>query len=213
MAITLHLYLVVTSRRMAAARPRRSDALYASAEMATCPKPLMPKIFNVLFLCTGNSARSILAEALLNDAAKGRIAAYSAGSHPRGEVYREALALLKEHGIPAAGLRSKSWDEFAVPGAPAMDFVITVCDRAAGEDCPRWPGHPITAHWGLPDPAAAGTDAERRRIFRSVFTTLQRRIGMLAGAELGGADRRRLRRLINEIRDHVPLSDARGAMR
>jgi arsenate reductase (thioredoxin) len=163
------------------------------------------EIINVLFLCTGNSARSILAEALLNHDGGGRIRAYSAGSTPKGEVSPTALGLLRQHGVPAAGLRSKSWDEFAAPGAPEMDFVITVCDKAAKERCPVWPGHPITADWSLPDPVAIAGAAEQRAAFRRVFTTLQRRIGMLVSAKLTGADRARLERTIVEIGDHVPM--------
>lgn len=137
----------------------------------------------ILFLCTANSARSIMAEAAANDPAigRGRFRAFSAGSTPAGLVHPLALATLDEHGISSLGLRSKSWDEFAAPGAPAIDAVITVCDRAAREACPIWPGHPATAHWGVPDPAAAGgTDEERRRAFRRAFDTLRGRIERLA---------------------------------
>ena len=133
--------------------------------------------FNVLFLCTGNSARSILAEAYLNSAGKGRFRAFSAGSKPGGRVNPFALALLDRMRIESAGLRSKSWDEFAGPGAPKMDFVFTVCDNAAAETCPYWPGRPVTAHWGVPDPAAvAGTDAEKRRAFEQAFDALSAKI-------------------------------------
>jgi arsenate reductase (thioredoxin) len=134
---------------------------------------------NVLFLCTGNSARSILAEAILNSLpqAKGRFRAYSAGSQPRPAVNPLALAVLREHHLDPEGVRAKSWDEFAQPGAPAMDFVFTVCDQAAAETCPLWPGHPTTAHWGVPDPAAVtGTEEEQRRAFRDAFLVLKRRI-------------------------------------
>jgi protein-tyrosine-phosphatase len=134
---------------------------------------------SVLFLCTGNSARSILAEAYLNHAARGRFTAYSAGSHPAGSVNPFALELLEKSRLPITRARSKSWDEFARPGAPRMDFVFTVCDSAAAEVCPVWPGHPITAHWGVPDPAAvAGTDEEKRRAFKDAFTALARRIDL-----------------------------------
>ena len=135
------------------------------------------KPYNVLFLCTGNSARSILAEAYLNHAAKGRFRAYSAGSHPGGKVNPFALELLAKNGIPISGLRSKSWDEFAAPGAPKLDFVFTVCDNAAGEVCPIWPGRPSKAHWGVPDPAAVqGSDADKRQAFRDAFARLSSRI-------------------------------------
>ena len=132
---------------------------------------------NVLFLCTGNSARSILAEAYLNHAAKGWFRAYSAGSHPGGKVNPFALELLAKNGIPISGLRSKSWDEFAAPGAPKLDFVFTVCDNAAGEVCPIWPGRPSKAHWGVPDPAAVqGSDEDKRRAFSDAFARLSSRI-------------------------------------
>jgi arsenate reductase len=139
--------------------------------------------FNVLFLCTGNSARSILAEAALNHlpAGQGRFRAFSAGSHPKGEVHPLALDLLREQKLPTDGLRSKSWDEFAAPGAPVLDFVFTVCDSAAAEQCPLWPGQPVTAHWGVPDPAAAtGTEEARRKAFRDAFFALRRRIELFA---------------------------------
>jgi arsenate reductase len=132
---------------------------------------------NVLFLCTGNSARSILAEAYLSSAGRGRFRAYSAGSHPNGEVNPLALELLEEKGIATQGLRSKSWDEFAAPGAPKLDFVFTVCDNAAGEVCPLWPGQPIKEHWGIPDPAAVqGSVEQKRKAFLGAFTQLSSRI-------------------------------------
>jgi protein-tyrosine-phosphatase len=137
-------------------------------------------VINVLFLCTGNSARSILAEAILNRRGGGRFAAFSAGSQPRGEVHPLALALLREKGHDVAGLRSKSWDEFAASGAPRMDRIVTVCDNAAGEACPVWPGHPAKAHWGLPDPAdVQGSEAEQRRAFAETYIALDRRIAEL----------------------------------
>ena len=139
--------------------------------------------YNVLFLCTGNSARSILAEAATNNLAISRekFRAYSAGSFPRGQVNPYALDLLRHSGIVTEGLRSKSWDEFARPGAPKMDFIFTVCDQAAGETCPIWPGQPMTAHWGLPDPAAVeGDDQHKRRAFVDAFAVLRQRIELFA---------------------------------
>src|SRR5579864_4190572 len=141
-------------------------------------------VYNTLFLCTGNSARSILAEALLNHRGKGRFRGYSAGSFPKGTVHPDALDLLRRLGLPTGGLRSKSWDEFAQPGAPVMDFVFTVCDQAAGEVCPIWPGTPVTAHWGIPDPAAVEPAAERRAAFGAALQELQRRISAFAALSL-----------------------------
>jgi arsenate reductase len=136
-----------------------------------------PEIYNVLFLCTGNSARSILAEVILNRLGAGRFRAFSAGSHPRGEVHPAALALLREHGEDTRGLRSKSWEEFARPGAPHMHFIFTVCDAAADEACPLWPGQPVTAHWGIEDPAAfVGPPDEQRRAFQRAYARLERQI-------------------------------------
>ena len=158
------------------------------------------KSYNVLFLCTGNSARSILAEAYLNSAGRGRFLAYSAGSHPNGTVNRYALELLARNRIDTAGLRSKSWDEFARPGAPALDFVFTVCDNAAGEVCPLWPGHPMTAHWGVADPAAAsGTDEEKRRAFLKAFTELSTRINLFMSLPIEKIDRLVLKKKLDGI--------------
>ena len=142
--------------------------------------------YNVLFLCTGNSARSIMAEAILNKKADGAFLAYSAGSHPSGRVHPEALKQLELAGVRTLRLRSKSWEEFAVPGAPAMNFIFTVCDNAANETCPLWPGHPVTAHWGIPDPAAvSGTPEEIERAFHDAFAVLERRIGLFLSLPLG----------------------------
>ena len=158
------------------------------------------KSYNVLFLCTGNSARSILAEAYLNSAGQGRFRAYSAGSHPGGKVNSFALELLAKHRIPADGARSKSWDEFARPGAPAVDFVFTVCDNAAGEVCPIWPGQPMTAHWGVADPAAVtGSDEEKGRAFQRAFAELSARINLLLALPIEKLDRLVLKRKLDEI--------------
>ncbi|MEK7436798.1 MAG: arsenate reductase ArsC [Pseudomonadota bacterium] len=157
-------------------------------------------IFNVLFLCTGNSARSILAEAILNAAGKGRFRAYSAGSHPGGKVNPYAIELLQTRHLDTAGLRSKSWDEFAAAGAPQLDFVFTVCDNAAGEVCPLWPGKPMTAHWGIADPAAVeGSDAEKREAFARAFILLQRRISLFASLPLAKLDALSIKREVGRI--------------
>lgn len=160
----------------------------------------MARPHNVLFLCTGNSARSILAEALLNFRGDGRFQAFSAGSHPTGRVNPLALELLESRGIPAQAARSKSWDEFATPGAPALDFVFTVCDNAAGEVCPVWPGQPTTAHWGVPDPAAVqSTRIEQMRAFEDAFRILDRRISLFMSLPIGSLDRMSLRDRLREI--------------
>jgi protein-tyrosine-phosphatase len=156
--------------------------------------------FNVLFLCTGNSARSILGEAILNRIGKGKFVAYSAGSHPKGTVHPQALALLERLDYPVAGLRSKNWDEFAAGGAPQLDFVFTVCDNAASEVCPVWPGQPITAHWGLPDPAAVqGGDVEIVKAFRDAYLMLQRRIELFANLPVRSLDRMALKKHLDDI--------------
>jgi arsenate reductase len=156
--------------------------------------------YNVLFLCTGNSARSILAEALLNHKGRGIFTACSAGSHPSGTPRPEALAQLVSAGISTAGLRSKSWDEFAAPGAPHLDFVFTVCDNAASEACPYWPGQPMTAHWGIPDPAAVkGTPGEIARAFRDAFTILDRRISLFLALPLTTLDQLAIQRELKQI--------------
>jgi arsenate reductase len=160
----------------------------------------MQRHYNVLFLCTGNSARSILAEAILNFKGRPTFSAYSAGSHPTGKVRPEALRELEIAHLPTEGLRSKSWDEFARPGAPALDFVFTVCDDAANEVCPVWPGQPISAHWGIPDPAAVhGTQAEVERAFRDAFLTLERRIGLLLSLPLASLDGLAVRKEVDNI--------------
>lgn len=156
--------------------------------------------YNVLFLCTGNSARSILAEALLNHWGKGKFRAYSAGSFPKGQVHPLSLELLKTMRLPVEGLRSKSWDEFAKPGAPKMDFVFTVCDQAAGEVCPVWPGNPMTAHWGIPDPAAVeGADGERLAAFRKASRALGTRIKLFLSLPLEKLDRLAIKREAEKI--------------
>lgn len=155
---------------------------------------------NVLFLCTGNSARSILAEAYLNAAGKGRFIAHSAGSHPAGKVNSFVLELLEKNRFSTKGLRSKSWDEFARPGAPELDFVFTVCDNAAGEVCPVWPGQPITAHWGVADPAVVGgTEDDKRRAFLRAFTELTTRINLLLSLPVDKLDRLTLKRKLDAI--------------
>jgi arsenate reductase (thioredoxin) len=159
-----------------------------------------PQIFNVLFLCTGNSARSILSESLLNKRGLGRFRAFSAGSHPNGRVNPYALDLLQRLGHSTDGLRSKSWDEFAAPGAPPIDFVFTVCDNAAGEVCPLWPGQPITAHWGIPDPAAVeGTDEQKRRAFDDACQVLDRRINLFVSLPIHSLERLVLQQRVAEI--------------
>jgi len=160
----------------------------------------MAKNHNVLFLCTGNSARSIMAEVLLNHWGGQRFLGFSAGSHPTGEVNPLTLDLLKQLKLPTRGLRSKSWDEFAEPGAPVMDFVFTVCDQAAGEICPVWPGQPITAHWGFPDPAAfVGPEAEKRAFFAEVFRQIENRIKIFAALPLEKLDRLAIQRKVREM--------------
>ena len=158
------------------------------------------RIYSVLFLCTGNSARSLLAEAFLNHRGSDRFRAYSAGSHPSGEVNPLVLELLEKCGIPVSGLRSKSWDEFAGPGAPRLDFVFTVCDKAAGEVCPVWPGQPVTAHWGVPDPAGvSGTRIEKMRAVEEAFRILERRISLFMCLPISSLDRLSLKERVSEI--------------
>jgi arsenate reductase len=160
------------------------------------------RIFNALFLCTGNSARSILAEAILNRTGEGRFRAWSAGSHPKGEVNPFALELLRKNGFDVGDLRSKNWDEFATATAPKLDFVFTVCDNAAGEACPVWPGQPMTAHWGIEDPAAAeGTDDQKRKAFFDAYMRLDRRIGQFVSLPIARLDRLSLQAKLREIGD------------
>ena len=160
------------------------------------------RVFNVLFLCTGNSARSILAEAVINNLSisRGRFKGYSAGSHPKGAVHPLSLELLQRSQISTEGLHSKSWDEFARPDSPPLDFVFTVCDQAAGEICPIWPGQPITAHWGFPDPAAfVGPEAEKRAYFAGMFRQIENRIKIFAALPLEKLDRLAIQRRVREM--------------
>jgi len=173
---------------------------------------MSPRVHNVLFLCTGNSARSILAESILNRLGATRFRAYSAGSHPKGAVHPFALDLLRRLNYPTENLRSKSWDEFARTGAPALDFVFTVCDNAANEVCPIWPGQPMTAHWGVPDPAAAGgSEAERRLAFADAYRMLNNRIGIFVSLPMASLDRMSLQRRLDEIGESAPKKADLGA--
>lgn len=165
------------------------------------------KPYNVLFLCTGNSARSIMAEAILSTMGKGRFNVFSAGSHPGGQVNPFAVEKVKELGYPLDRLRSKSWDEFAAPDAPQMDFIITVCDQAAGEMCPVWPGHPVSAHWGFADPAAAtGTDDDKRKVFDQVFRQIMGRASIFANLPLATLDRQAIHHELQAIGARMPES-------
>jgi arsenate reductase len=160
----------------------------------------MTEPYNVLFLCTGNSARSIIGEALITHWGRGRLRGFSAGSHPKGEVNPLAIEVLKTHHLPTGHLRSKSWDEFAAPGAPPMHFVFTVCDRAAKEACPLWPGQPMTAHWGIEDPAVVeGSDDTKRRAFAKAFRELDARIKIFTSLRLDQIDRMALQRELDAI--------------
>lgn len=160
----------------------------------------MERPFNVLFLCTGNSARSVMAEAILNKIGAGQFRAYSAGSQPKGQVHPETLQLLHALGYETSGFRSKSWKEFSKPGAPALDFVFTVCDNAAGETCPVWPGRPMTAHWGVPDPAeATGSAAEIALAFKDAYRMLSQRIGVFAALPIRNLDQLSLQNKLREI--------------
>lgn len=160
----------------------------------------MVKIHNALFLCTGNSARSIIGEAVLNRLGQGRFRAFSAGSHPQGKVNPLAIELLEQNNFAIRGLRSKSWDEFATPDAPQMDFVFTVCDQAANEACPYWPGRPVMAHWGIPDPAAVqGSDAVKRKAFRDALLVLSRRIELFIALPLDKLDTLAIQQQLKQI--------------
>ena len=160
----------------------------------------MKGLYNVLFLCTGNSARSVMAEAIMNQKGRPNFVAYSAGSHPKGAVRPEAIKQIEAAHMPINGFRSKSWDEFAKPGAPSLDFVFTVCDDAAKEVCPVWPGQPMTAHWGIPDPAAAtGTNEQIDKAFRDAFFLLDRRISLFLSLPLSSLDQMAIKREIDKI--------------
>jgi arsenate reductase len=167
------------------------------------------RTYNVLFLCTGNSARSILAESLLTHWGRGRFHAFSAGSFPKGQVHPLALELLKRLNLPSEGFRSKSWDEFAAPGAPPLDFVFTVCDNAAGEVCPAWPGKPMTAHWGIADPAAVeGSDADKALAFRKALKELETRIKLFTALPIASLDQMTLREKLRAIGQQPPTTEA-----
>jgi arsenate reductase len=165
-------------------------------------------VYNVLFLCTGNSARSILAESLINALGHGKFRGFSAGSFPKGRVHPMAIELLKRVNLPTEGLHSKSWDEFAAPGAPPLDFIFTVCDNAAGEVCPVWPGKPVTAHWGIADPAAVeGTDADKARAFHRTLMELETRIRLFTALPLASLDRMKLQEALRAIGKQPPTAD------
>lgn len=167
------------------------------------------KIYNVLFLCTGNSARSILGEALVEKFGQGRFRGYSAGSHPKGSPHPYTIELLESFGYPVAKLRSKSWDEFALTDAPKMDFIFTVCDDAAGEVCPAWPGQPMTAHWGLADPAAVeGTEIEKRAAFRAAYAELEGRVRLFLSLPLASIDRMSLQTRLHAIGSGHSMTEA-----
>ncbi|NWG45577.1 MAG: arsenate reductase ArsC [Alphaproteobacteria bacterium] len=185
-------------------RKRRIDAQLASDETALArgrgEKSAPSRVYNVLFLCTGNSARSVLAECILGRLGGGRFRAFSAGSHPKGEVNRFTLELLATLGYDVSGLRSKSWDEFAAPGAPHMDFVFTVCDDAAGEVCPIWPGQPMSAHWGFEDPAAfTGSEPEIRQKFAEVYGQIYRRLEAFVSLPIEALDELALKCKLDEM--------------
>ena len=163
------------------------------------------RIYNTLFICSGNSARSIMAECILDRVGRGRFRGHSGGSFPKGEIDRDTIDLLRQLNYDTAGLRSKSWDEFAAAGAPKMDFVITVCDRAAGEACPMWPGQPLTAHWGFADPAAfEGSDTERRAFFATIYGQIERRLSIFVSLPIASLDRLRLAQELRRLGRETP---------
>ena len=169
----------------------------------------MQRRYNVLFLCTGNSARSIMAEAIMNNKGRPNFTAYSAGSHPTGRINPYALKMIQTARLPVEGLRSKAWDEFTKPGAPELHFVFTVCDNAAEEMCPAWPGQPMTAHWAVPDPASvAGSEEQIDRAFRDAFNVLERRIGLLLCLPLASLDRLAIQKEIDRIGNEMPELEA-----
>jgi arsenate reductase len=169
----------------------------------------MQRRYNVLFLCTGNSARSIMAEAIMNNKGRPNFTAYSAGSHPTGRINPYALKMIQTARLPIEGLRSKAWDEFTKPGAPELHFVFTVCDNAAEEMCPAWPGQPMTAHWAVPDPASvAGSEEQIDRAFRDAFNVLERRIGLLLCLPLASLDRLAIQKEIDRIGNEMPELEA-----
>jgi arsenate reductase len=185
----------------AAPAPESTDASESSANyLFTSENRMAGKVYNILFLCTGNSARSILAESLLNHWGRGKFRGFSAGSFPKGQVHPMAMELLERMNLPTEDLRSKSWDEFAMPGSPQLDFIVTVCDNAAGEVCPVWPGKPMTAHWGIADPAAAdGTDADKALAFRKALKELEGRIKLLIDLPIASLDRMKLQESLRAI--------------
>src|SRR6266513_2284724 len=182
----------------------------ATCMSKTLATPVAERPYNVLFLCTGNSARSILAESLISHWGRGRFRGLSAGSHPRGAVHPVAIELLRQMRLPTAALRSKSWDEFAAPAAPPLDFVFTVCDQAAGEVCPYWPGQPMTAHWGVPDPAAVeGSETQQWLAFRTAFRALENRIRIFTSLPIASIDRLKLQQHLDAI-GRMPAPDESG---
>ena len=194
------LLLTTIYRRPLACQVRFYMVVVDGGRALRCNPPMVEGCYNVLFLCTGNSARSIMAEALLNFWGRGRFMAFSAGSHPRGQVHPLAVEALRRNHLPVEGLRSKSWDEFATPDAPPLNFVFTVCDRAAEEVCPVWPGQPMTAHWGIQDPAAVeGTDEEKARAFNQAFRELDARLKIFTSLRLEMLDPVALKRQLEAI--------------